>query len=394
MNTIKNSIELNGRTYNAITGEAITSGQKSIITKPSDPAVHKPPPSGLILDGVKRRSKPPTTGRGSHHIQPVVDKPAVEKPHSLQRVHTPSRRKPERSKTLMRATVKKPTATAAVHTGSTPAAGHRPLANKVNKHSATHSGTASHYQLSTGRLNRAQAISKSTRISKFSTEAISLKKRTEALPVRAAPPKLDISRAHSASTQAVSRPDYGSNLLNHALEQADSHQQAAHRRPRLHHRTARKLGLSSRAGTFAAGALVVVLLSGFFAYQNLPNLKMRLAARQAGFAATLPDYRPSGFVMSGPIEHSPGRVVINFQSNSDDRAYTVAQSPSGLNSGSLLETFLTTNDRAYQTLYDKGKTIYVYDNSDATWVSGGILYEIEGDSSLSKDQLLRIAHSL
>jgi len=38
--------------------------------------------------------------------------------------------------------------------------------------------------------------------------------------------------------------------------------------------------------------------------------------------------------------------------------------------------------------------IYVYNGSNATWINNGVRYTIEGDSSLSIDQLLKITASI
>ena len=47
----------------------------------------------------------------------------------------------------------------------------------------------------------------------------------------------------------------------------------------------------------------------------------------------------------------------------------------------------------YSTAQEKGLTIYNY-GSNAAWVSGGILYTIDGDAPLSPDQIRKIATSV
>jgi len=108
----------------------------------------------------------------------------------------------------------------------------------------------------------------------------------------------------------------------------------------------------------------------------------------------MPSYKPGGFALSGPITYSTGKISVSYQSNSDNRSYRVTQSNSAWNSETLLDNFVAVNRRAYQTFQDRGKTIYIYDGSNATWVDRGVWYQIEGASSLSSDQLLRIANSL
>ena len=60
----------------------------------------------------------------------------------------------------------------------------------------------------------------------------------------------------------------------------------------------------------------------------------------------------------------------------------------------LLDNYVSVSNRDYQTKEEKGRTVYIYDDSNATWVDGGIWYQIEGDSSLSSDQLLNIVASM
>jgi hypothetical protein len=143
-----------------------------------------------------------------------------------------------------------------------------------------------------------------------------------------------------------------------------------------------------------AASFAVLLLTGFVAYQNAPNFAMRMAGSKAGFAARMPGYQPSGFAMSGPIQSSPGTVSVSFRSTTDSRSFTVTQHPSTWTSESLRDNFVAMDGHTFQAHQDRGKTVYVYDGSNATWVNGGVWYQVEGKSSLNSDQLLHIARSL
>src|SRR5690606_30980207 len=91
-----------------------------------------------------------------------------------------------------------------------------------------------------------------------------------------------------------------------ALHQAESHKQPKLKAPKRLHRTATKLRTSPRTLRRATGLAAVVLLAGFFAYQNAPHLSMRVAAARAGVQAELPDYRPAGFSMNRRIQYGQG----------------------------------------------------------------------------------------
>jgi hypothetical protein len=135
-------------------------------------------------------------------------------------------------------------------------------------------------------------------------------------------------------------------------------------------------------------------MAGYFAYNNVPNLAMKVASTRSGTPGALPDYSPSGFALGGPIKYSPGQIQISYSSNTDDRSFTITETKSEWNSDALLDNHVAANSRAYQTFQDNNKTIYIYDEDVASWVDNGIWYELNGNKSLNTDQILRIANSL
>ena len=140
--------------------------------------------------------------------------------------------------------------------------------------------------------------------------------------------------------------------------------------------------------------VAVLAIGGYVAYQNIPNMALRLAAQRAGFNASLPGYSPSGFGFSGPVSYAEGVVELEYSSTSDDRSYSLVQKESSWDSQSLLDNFVTANSDDYLTFQERGLTVYIYDTSNATWVDGGIWYTVEGNSLLTSEQLLKIAGSL
>lgn len=140
--------------------------------------------------------------------------------------------------------------------------------------------------------------------------------------------------------------------------------------------------------------MAVLLVGSVFAFQNMPEIAMKIASTRAGLNANLPAYQPSGFALAGPIKYNSGEVTLNYKSNSDERAFNVVQKNSSWNSETLLENFVETNTRPYQTFQANGRTIYIYDGNKATWVDGGVWYNIDGQANLNSDQLLKIAESL
>lgn len=144
----------------------------------------------------------------------------------------------------------------------------------------------------------------------------------------------------------------------------------------------------------ASASLALVLLAGYLTYINLPSLSVKVAAVQAGIAATYPSYQPSGYSLEGPVAFSDGQVSMKFGANAGPQSFTVTQVKSSWNSLALLDNYVEeVSDGDYTVYTDSGLTVYVYDN-DAAWVNGGILHTIEGDASLTNDQIRHIATSM
>jgi len=149
-----------------------------------------------------------------------------------------------------------------------------------------------------------------------------------------------------------------------------------------------------RAFSIGTASIAVLLLAGYLTYLNMPTISIRVAAVQSGINASYPDYRPSGYRLDGPIAYNDGQVSMRFAANAGPQNFTIKEQRSNLNSSAVLENYVQPKtDNDYDTHTTGGLTIYTYDN-DAAWVNGGILYTIEGDAPLSKDQVLRIATSL
>lgn len=230
------------------------------------------------------------------------------------------------------------------------------------------------------RLHRASSYVKSSAISKFKPPAPSLVKKTAPLSVQHAPAHVDADYSKHHETVA--------NLLTHNSHPAPLHHQAVQ-----HHPKVRRFGKTIKGLGLVTAAFSILLLGGFFAYQYMPNIAMRVAASKAGFSARLPGYQPSGFSLQRPLKHSPGRVTASYKDPKGDRQFQLIQRSSTWNSETLLDNVVTASNQPYQTYQNKGNTIYIYGDSNATWVSGGVWYQIEGGVALSSDQLLRIANS-
>lgn len=349
MGQTKTTIELNGKLYDATTGKVVSSA--------AAPAP-KPTTKPQAVDGFIR---PP-----SHHPKASPSKPTT--PQRAPRHPNPAQHKPQRSHTLMRHVVKKPSASSPVK--AKPAA-----VSRTNDRDA-----------------RAASVTKSSAISRFGrSQAPRVTTKVAPLAVKPHPDQQPSSQASQAARPASA----ATKTFDTALRSASSHNKGKLKKSRVHHRAAKKLGISSNLVIAGTLTMSFVLLAGFVAYQNVPNISMRIAANRAGFSASLPQYTPSGFGVAGPIKAAPGAVTVSFRSHSDDRSFEVTQKPSNWTSDSLLSSFVAANKQSYQTYQEKGKTIYIYNGSNATWVNGGVWYQVNGsNANLNSEQLVRIADSL
>lgn len=361
MGNTQNFIEINGKKYDAVTGVMLDSSLQKPVVRASVSSVSP------VVDGFTRRHKDASVTR-----QDIVS-------HGVKK-HVIA---PQKSKTLMRSVVKKPTEplhSDTVHSEKVPS---KTLFGKavITPRAQT---TPEHRQ------HRAGITHKSSYVNKFANiSAVPVTAKVTPLEVRPVP---SATRQHDAPTyQPVSRT---SDLLERALEAAQGHKEPFYEhKKKLHHRLAKKIGVSARTVALATTVFVGLALGGLYAYQNVPRIAMKVAASRAGFGATMPNYNPSGFSFDGPVQYTDGQVTVGYKSNTDDREYKVTQQTSDWSSESLLNNYIVSNNKQYQTYQDKGRTIYIYDGVNATWVNGGIWYQIEGQSQLTTDQLVRIAAS-
>lgn len=362
-----NTITINGRTYNIATGQSVDghhSGRHSEVIKPTVVA-----PTRKHATPLKSATPKPTSKK--IRITDQSEKSTSGGQHIVVRV---GGRQPERSKTLMRRAVKKPDQKHSAHAVASLV--------KQPEHLVFHKGVARERQA------RATTHTKSELVHKFAPRN-TISRVTAHVPVAPAPEHVsqkaayDISNTPPTPLVEDSRPlrEVHRDLFDQAIQTATSHTAKKHASPKKHRRAAR----------FALGAASLVVLAVFFAYQNAPNFALKRASSTIGFTASMPGYRPSGF-RTGPVQYEPGKVTIDFRSNSDSRAYTITQSTAYFNTQALQNNYL--KGKSYETVQNGGQVSFLYGNANLTWVRNGIWYNIQGDSQLSRDQLLRVANSL
>jgi hypothetical protein len=351
-----NIIEINGKRYDAATGAVLSHPPAAALAKPASQVLASAKPS-------------------------VKSKPSRSHTRKLSAPHNVSR-SPAPPSTLMRQAVSKPgpgTKRRLRAYGDTDRLIEPPQLPLVKP---------SVQQIDEQRLRHARQISKSRFISRFSvftaaggTPAV---QAASSAPAARSLQPVPVTEPRRAAGRHK-RPQTTADVLEHALRHAESHRQPSVRKPA-------RSRAKRNAGIGAAVALAVVLL-GLIITQNLSTVRLQMASAKAGFSASLPDYRPAGYSL-GQLNYATGVVSADFHSNSDGRYYTVTQKRSSWDSSALQANFVTTTGGQYQTVTAGGRTVYLYGQGNATWVSGGIWYIVQSNGSLSSRQLVDLATSL
>lgn len=323
----------------------------------------------------------PTTPQSSGQSAGTIDG-FVQSSHTKKKVTQPRRvqsnsRSTLKSKTLMRHAVSKPKNTEKA---------------KQPKQAITKASSLT----DTSREERAKNTTRSTVISKFGHE---VKKITSyaTLPVTKSPVELPLHQEKvltPPTATAISPQVQVADPFTQAINNSTSHTNPKPKMLSKRQKMARKLKISPSLLNVSLGLFALLIIGGYVAYNNVPNLAMRVASARSGVAGSMPSYQPSGYAINGAIQYKPGQITVHFKSNSDQRSYSVAETRSDWNSEALLENHVAVNKKPYQTFQDKGKTIYIYNGDSASWVDKGIWYEVKGNSSLTTDQVLRIANGL
>jgi hypothetical protein len=377
--TAKTTIELNGKLYDARSGRIIDEMVSAVTAKRTTAQTSQ----GTVLDGFVRRTSPAVNAAvGITELPPAQATKTTSSKASKSVVSRAApahaKAKLQKSQTLMRPAVKKP----------------KPEPkNDVTLHKA-----AVVKKLDPQRQIRAVAVPKSNHVKRFnhSAQHTTIVRKHAVMPVAIqgslGHAQIADQVAHLA-TSTEAHVHNSVNIIEESLRQATSHLETFEDKL-LSKSFWHRVGFRNKTANLATVGLTGFLLFGFFAYQNVPNVEMRVAAARSGVSAHMPGYHPAGFGVARGIQAEPGKVAVTFRSNTDDRNYTVTQQASNWSSDSLLTNHVLASKKPYQTYQDAGKTVYIQENASATWVNGGVWYKVDGNASLTSDQLLRIANSL
>jgi hypothetical protein len=361
-NQTSDTIVINGQRYNASSGSSVASK--------SSHAYHQ------------SRPKPSVDG-----FRPVVQ-PVVARPQNVRPSHTPAQHvtahKPIPSKTLMRTAVRKPQ----IQSPAQLKAQTRTdiLARTPQQ---TISPKVSYNSIDASRLKKATQMIQNPAVSRYGDIRPSSQPNTAPYQPLAQPsqqqPKLagnDMQLASLAATlQRHAAPK--TDMFEQAIASSTSHEE-------IYQGKASRKGL--RNAFIVSGIASFLFLVGAVAYFNVPQISMHLAAAHAGFSAKLPSYSPLGYAF-GNLSYGPGNVTVSYKADAAHK-FDITQRESSWDSEALLNNFVASSNKSYQTYERAGRTIYFFGSNTATWVDNGIWYTVNGNNSLTRNQLLDLASSM
>jgi hypothetical protein len=171
-------------------------------------------------------------------------------------------------------------------------------------------------------------------------------------------------------------------LLNRALNRATAHEQ-----PAVEITGSKRYRLAFVAVPVLVAALLVIGVRDF------TSLQLKIASAKAGFATSLPAYRPAGFDLN-QLNYNSGIFASEFRAKNSNQGYIITQKSTSWTTQDLLDNYVKTAAASYQVVQLGNRTIYLYGNGDASWVNGGIWYQIVSDGSLSESQIIDTINSL
>lgn len=341
MNKATSIIEINGRSYDAVSGRLI-----GAVKKATYQAIK--PAQGLSIDGFTRRKTAKDTARSKRSV------------HGLNR-------RLEHSKTLMRATVKKP-----VRAKSEDKIKFRSL-------SPDHA-----------RIDRARRIPKSSKVQRFGLLPHSRNPEAKTGEVIAPSSNLPARSAMAATATLPSVTTSASHyklerLLDYALAHADAHKKSLDESTRAQRKF---LGRLPRWLGIVLIVLVAGIIAGFILWQKMPEASLKLASVQSHIPATMPKLPPGFKAAQSRVEN--GSVVT--EALSGDIKLTYIQKPSHEPTSSLASTNAPATASVQTSIDSSGCTSFSYtdpvsNENVAISGSGGLEKIVKASGNVDLQQL-------
>ena len=225
------------------------------------------------------------------------------------------------------------------------------------------------------------AKAKAEKAAKLAEKQSALQKRTEArLAKKAARP----AKSAVSSDRALKSAAKSAKTISDTPKEAPVKMQKAFKK----RGKGRRIFLALVCSSAAVAALVA------FVNFSIPDISVRVAAIQTGIEATYPTFIPRNYTLVNVTSEKDGMVTMFFD-GPEGASFSLSEEKSTWDSTALLNNYVKKNyPQDFTTLREQGITIYVR-GEKASWVNGGLLYKINANGkNLTKEQIKNIATSL
>jgi hypothetical protein len=385
------TIVLNGKRYDALTGEPIgvNSNLQNVASKPLvNPVTVIQPTKPRFIDGIiGSRNDLPSRTQLKPVAKPIQATPAPKSSHSLHIKAPDIKREPAKSKTLMRAPLTKPKIS-------------------LNSHIIQPIRRSNYVSRVSGIVHQPIAINNIRDSIKLTTEQI-----------KSSPVGNKISEIKDRANEAINNLTIDSPILSNDLDRRNIEQIKAslddnafkNAASNIVDKTATKKSRKARIRNdshfnrttlnVVIGIIILVIIALFSGLVFENNLKMSFADFKTGMSGSYPKYMPLGYSLdkfeyykngitgSIDLQYRPAHNTLNNYLTIDETTTSLD------NSGLLAASVDPAVGNNYQSISLDGLTIYYFQNHYA-WVNAGIEYSLIDGTGLTQPTILKIISSI
>lgn len=389
------TIAINGRHYDALTGKVIKSSDSNSDAKNR---LHNSSKKAKSIDGFIR-----AVPHDKSSIKSTKLNLSTRLNRSTHSIAPNAKRVTEHSKTLMRNAVTKPRIKKhakpkthqITHQIQQPKAARQRVEHLINR------GLVAANPAKVKITERANAIKKSELIGKFSELATPANP-----PITPDPTTIQTtanSEVHLKNLEQLAKietdPESEDEFTQAALNISDSHHSSAIKEKRFYEKIADKLNISVLTLAIASACLLVIVVGIVLLSLFMPQIDIYLANNKTGIHGVLPSYKPSGFsikkISYTTSASGSGSITISYQSNSDTRSYKISEVASTWDNQALLQSVVTPDVGSnFKSFSSNGRLIYDYNgNNTAVWIGPNVYFNLTNNANLTPNQILQIANS-
>ncbi len=336
----KQTIELNGKHYDAVTGELVSAKAEK------EPTQHASATKTVKTENAKVEVKAAVNHTKAHDVQS--------------------------SQTLMRKSVKRPGADTKQYSVHVPVA-HEEATPIHVKHGV--------HAVNQHRLERSKTVQQSAYVQKYNP--------LHHVPVTLSSVPVQPEPKQEEQEAPVAPPpiQHGIEMFERAIENA-SHYVDISAQKKHFTKKQRRHALSMGSG-FAA----LMLVAGFMVYQNTPGLQISAAGMRVGLSTATPDFKEIGFSYNG-VTTAQDKRIIGLKDGQG--SYQLTQQKTNWSGDSMIHSVSSTDASGnpnYTTAEVNGQKVYKLRNGSTMWVKDGVWYSLSGNRGVNPQKLEAIVHN-